>query len=210
MFTGLVETAAKVASLEARGEASRLCLEACLQIAPLSVGESLACNGVCLTVSALTDDRICFDVLEQTLSVTNLGTLRPGDFVNLERSLQANGRFGGHFVTGHVDGVAQILTWEKRGADWLLEVELAHQYRALVVPKGCIAIDGISLTIADVLPERMRFWIIPHTRAVTNLIQRQVGDLVNVEFDLLGKYVAAQVAGRAQSSVWSGVSGEQS
>lgn len=193
MFTGLVETAAQVSAIEERGDGARLTLDHAGRLPGLEPGESVACNGVCLTVASTRDNTADFDVLRQTLSVTNLGSLRRGCLVNCERALRAGDRLGGHFVTGHVDRTAPVLTWEQRGADWLLEVAIAPEERHLVVPKGCVAIDGISLTIAEVLPDRMRFWIIPHTRAVTNLATRTVGALVNIEFDLLGKYVAANL-----------------
>jgi riboflavin synthase len=126
--------------------------------------------------------------LHETEQRTSLGAAGPGLKVNLERSLRADARLGGHFVTGHIDGTGAIRRWEQVGKDYLLEVEIPKGYAPYVVPKGCIAIDGMSLTVVDVTSETFTVWIIPHTREVTNLSERKAGDLVNLEFDLLAKY----------------------
>src|SRR5262245_4547979 len=153
-------------------------------------GESIAVNGCCLTVTSRRGDRLTFDLLEETIARTNLKNLRQHSPANLERALRADARLGGHFVQGHVDCVAPIIAFEKRGADFQLEVELPRQFSHYVASKGSIAIDGISLTVADTFPRSFVAWIIPYTRRQTNLNRAKTGDLVNLEFDMLAKYVA--------------------
>jgi riboflavin synthase len=154
----------------------------------LRVGDSVAVNGTCLTVTTVKGGRFTFDVLKETLRRTNLRGLKPGSTVNLERSLQFGKRVSGHFVTGHVDGVGRIKSWEKRGRDFYLKITGPSKVTRFIIPKGSIAVDGISLTVAEVYPKSFAVWIIPHTRQVTNLAGRAVGDVVNLEADLLGKY----------------------
>jgi riboflavin synthase len=149
----------------------------------------MAVNGCCLTLSAHRGEELIFDLLEETLDRTNLKTLRRDSPVNLERSLPANGRFGGHFVQGHVDCAARILAFEQSGGEHRLEVELPAEFAHYVASKGSIAVNGISLTVAKVLFERFVVWIIPHTKRHTNLDYAEVGDSLNIEFDILAKYV---------------------
>ncbi len=191
MFTGLVETTGKVIALTERGESARLLIEVGAMAVELGDGESVAVNGCCLTVTEKDAARgtASFDLLAQTLRVTNLGDLRSGSLVNLERAMRLGDRFGGHFVQGHVDATARITDWSAHGADHRLEIELPPDARGLVIPKGSICIDGISLTAAEVSPERVVCWIIPHTLAMTNLRERAAGQRVNVEYDMLGKHV---------------------
>lgn len=189
MFTGLVEATGRVCSVEARGDQARLTVD--LPFAPeLSDGESVAVNGCCLTAVTIDSTRVAFDVLTQTLRVTSLGDLAPGDPVNLERALRAGDRFGGHFVQGHVDGTGEIVRLEPRGQDHVLEVRLPSQIARLCIDKGSLAVDGISLTIAGLEDSLARFWIIPHTFERTNLSARRAGQRVNLEADLLAKHVA--------------------
>ncbi|PZR73185.1 MAG: riboflavin synthase, partial [Chthoniobacterales bacterium] len=155
----------------------------------IQIGDSLAINGCCLTVAALRGDKVAFDLLEETLQRTNLKALRPNDRVNLERALAADGRLGGHFVQGHVDCPARILVFKETGADWRLEVELPPEFARYVARKGSIALNGVSLTVADVSEKSFTVWIIPHTRTQTNLHTAQPGQLVNLEFDLIAKYL---------------------
>lgn len=152
-------------------------------------GDSVAVNGCCLTATDITQHTVCFDLLEHTLRVTNLGDLRVGSVVNLERALAAGARLGGHFVQGHVDETVSILTWREEGGDWRLEVALPTGGRGLVIPKGSICLDGISLTAAEVSSDRVTCWIIPHTRAVTHLATCREGQRMNVEWDMLAKHV---------------------
>lgn len=196
MFTGLVEATGEVLALTPRGpDGSRLTLRVPFA-AEVREGESIAVNGCCLTATALTAETIGFDLLQETLKRTNLGTLATGAIVNLERALAANARLGGHFVQGHIDGTAEVLEFSQLGADCRLEIALAAEARGYLVAKGSIAIDGISLTVAEVTPASFVCWIIPHTRAVTNLSTRRTGDRVNLEYDLLAKYVERLLAVR--------------
>ncbi|MFZ5807497.1 MAG: riboflavin synthase [Verrucomicrobiota bacterium] len=189
MFTGIIEEAGRVVELVKHGEGWRLVVEAQKIHEGLSVGDSVANNGCCLTVVMSKKRFLGFDLLEETLRKTNFKKLEAGSLVNLERSLAANGRFGGHFVSGHIDGVGIITRWEREGADWALEIELEEEMERYVVPKGCIAVDGISLTVGKIEGKRVTIWIIPHTYELTALKDRHVGDEVNLEFDLLAKYV---------------------
>jgi riboflavin synthase len=189
MFTGLVEEFGTVLELRASESGCYLQIAAPVLSADTPTGASVAVNGCCLTVSGCQDRQLAFDLLSETLERTNLRYLGADCRVNLERALRANDRLGGHFVQGHVDCTAAIIDLAKRGLDYRLEVELPAQFARYVAAKGSIAVDGISLTIADVLPQSFVAWIIPHTRAHTNLEQAQAGDLVNLEFDILAKYV---------------------
>jgi len=159
----------------------------------LKIGDSVAVNGCCLTVVKLgTRSKrklVQFDLLRETWERTNLQFARSGSLVNLERSLPADGRVGGHFMTGHVDSVGRIIRWERAGQDYVLEIAAAPELMRYVVFKGSIAVDGISLTVATAAKRSFRIWIIPHTYEVTALRERAVGDAVNIEADLLGKYV---------------------
>lgn len=191
MFTGLIESTGTVLSLEARGESARLTLNVGSLAAGLTEGESVAVNGCCLTVTDwdIAAQTASFDLLMQTLKVTSLGDLAIGSLVNLERAMSMNARFGGHFVQGHVDATVTILDWSPHGQDYRLEVELPAEHAGLVIPKGSICLDGISLTAAEVTPNSVVCWIIPHTFQMTNLRSKTAGMRLNVEFDLLGKYV---------------------
>ena len=189
MFTGLVESLGKVTSLENLGEQARLTLSIPFA-GELALGDSVAVNGCCLTVAGMAGDHVHFDVLAQTLRVTSLGKLSAGSAVNLERALRVGDRLGGHFVQGHVDAVGEILSLEENGQDHVLEVSLPQEIHRLCVAKGSIAIDGISLTIADLKRDSSVFWITPHTFANTNLRDAKPGDAVNLEADMLAKHVA--------------------
>ena len=194
MFTGLVESAGTVESLSPTPSGGRtLTCRSSLYVG-CQPGDSIAHNGCCLTVASVSGDRASFDLLAETLRLTNLGDLRPGDPVNLERSLLPTTRLGGRFVTGHVDATGTIALLEPRGADVLLRVETTPEFLRLVVPKGCLAIDGMSLTVAETGPDHLDAWIIPHTLQVTNLGRRRPGDRVNLESDLLAKYTARLLA----------------
>lgn len=187
MFSGIVEETGRVVSLTATPRSVRLAI-ASRALTRVPVGGSVAINGVCLTVAACRRGARQFDVLRETMRRTNLRFLRAGDTVNLERSLKLGTRLGGHFVTGHVDAVGRIRRWEKRGRDYFLEITAPQSVMNLTLRKGSIAVDGISLTVAEVKPRSFSAWIIPHTRAVTNLRARKIGDAVNLEADVLGKY----------------------
>jgi riboflavin synthase len=202
MFTGLIEEVGEVVAVTASDSRTQLRLKvpstrrlSVLQIAAPGIakksrnGDSIAVNGCCLTLTLRRGNRLTFDLLEETIACTNLKKLRRSDRVNLERALPAQGRLGGHFVQGHIDCVSRIIAFEEKGADFRLEVELPAQFAKYVARKGSIALNGISLTVADVFPKSFAVWIIPYTKRHTNLDHARVGDLVNVEFDILAKYV---------------------
>jgi riboflavin synthase len=189
MFTGLIEELGTVLWIRATDRGTQLQIAAPGIAETISTGESIAVNGCCLTVSTYRAEQITFDLLEETLQRTNLRHLRRDAPVNLERPLTGNSRLGGHFVQGHVDCAAPILSFEALGSDHRLEIELPSEFSHYVACKGSIAVNGISLTIAEVLPQSFAVWIIPHTRRATNLYHAQPGDLVNLEFDILAKYV---------------------
>jgi riboflavin synthase len=188
MFTGLVQGAARVVSLTPRqGDGARLTLAHPL-LARAKAGDSIATNGCCLTVVDPHGETASFDLLAETLRLTNLGELKPGMVANIEPSLLPTDRMGGHFVTGHIDCVGTIAFFGQVGADWRLDITAPSDFRRYLVHKGCVAADGMSLTVAEVLPEGFRIWLIPHTLEVTNLAGRRTGDRVNLESDLLAKY----------------------
>ena len=190
MFTGIVEGVGKVLSLEEREEAWRLLIEVPFEEGGgLEPGDSLSVSGCCLTVVLVEGREMGFDLLEETLSRTNLGEVREGHSLNLERSLPADGRVGGHFVTGHVDCTGEVLAFEERGKNFFLQVGVPDQFSHFLVDKGSIALDGCSLTVCEVDEDSFCVWLIPHTLSLTTLESLQVGARVNLEFDLLAKYV---------------------
>src|SRR5476651_325561 len=194
MFTGLIEEIATVLWIRATDRGTQLQIAAPRIAEKIHTGESIAVNGCCLTVSAHRKEQITFDLLEETLDRTNLKSLRRDSRVNLERALAADGRVGGHFVQGHIDCSSRILSFEEAGPDYRLEVELPSDFAHYVAYKGSVAVNGISLTTAEISPESFSTFIIPHTRRATNLDAAKPGDLVNVEFDLLAKYVERMLA----------------
>lgn len=192
MFTGLIEAVGSVASL--RPSPRGLELQIGTDLGPeLTPGDSLAVNGVCLTVTAGTDGRVSADVGPETARITTLAALRLGDTVNLERPLAGSGRFGGHFVQGHVDGTGRILTIRPEGDSHWITIGFDRAAASSIVLKGSIAVDGISLTVAHLADAAFDVMIIPFTWSHTNLSSRREGDLVNLEFDMVGKYVARAV-----------------
>ena len=193
MFTGLIEEVGTVVDGQARDRGTELRVAAPGIAKDIITGESVAVNGCCLTVASCRDHCLTFDLLEETIARTNLHALRQDDPVNLERALRADGRLGGHFVQGHVDWAAPIIAFDAKGADFRLEVELPENVRHYVASKGSIAINGISLTVAEVLPRSFTVWIIPYTKRHTNLDRAAIGDLVNLEFDVLAKYVEKMI-----------------
>jgi len=193
MFTGLVEATGTVRSLEKRGDAARMILVTPLA-AELSAGESLAVNGCCLTVTRRDEDSACFDLLGETLACTNLGHSTPGCRVNLERALRADGRFGGHFVQGHIDTTAEVLSTGYKGEDLNLVIQIPAMGSRYFIEKGSIAVNGVSLTVASLEEISFGLWIIPHTLSETNLGDLKSGDLVNLEYDILAKYTDKQLA----------------
>ena len=207
MFTGLVEGIGRLMTLQVQKSFVRLMIDIGSVAEGVKMGDSIAVNGCCLTVSHILGTHCGFDLLQETLTQTNLGQIKPKVGVNLERAMSAQGRFGGHFITGHIDTVGVIRRWEQVGQDHELRIAIDPFYTAYLVPKGCISIDGISLTVAEVGHDEFSVWIIPHTRAITTLRERRLGDWVNLEFDLLAKYtekilaVREKIAGDDQSVV---------
>ncbi len=190
MFTGIVESRGEVAALDPVATGARLVVRAPFA-ADLAIGESVAVNGACLTVTAIDPaaGTAAFDLLAETLRVTNLGDLAAGHSVNLERALAIGDRLSGHFVQGHIDCVSHILAWQPVGQDHRLDIALPSEFSRYLIRKGSICVDGISLTVADLHYDHFTIWIIPHTVEVTNLSAAAVGKRVNLEFDLLAKYL---------------------
>jgi riboflavin synthase len=193
MFTGIVEQTGIVERINPSTKSIELTVRTAFTDRALKIGGSLAVNGCCLTVAKLAargKHRLAqFDLLRETWRKTNLQFAEPGSLVNLERPLRSGDELGGHFVTGHIDGVGKILRWERSGQDHVLDIAAPPAVMRYVVFKGSIAVDGISLTVAGVKEKSFRIWIIPHTHKITALSERKVGSAVNLEADLLGKYV---------------------
>jgi len=191
MFTGLVEDVGELLQRSTLGRAGKLEARSGLPVAEFAVGDSVAVNGVCLTVEEVRSGpgTLVFHTLAETLKRTNLGGLSIGAPVNLERALLAGARFGGHFVMGHIDTTSRIQAIGRPGDDYVVRVQLPESLRAFVIPKGSIAINGISLTIADLAADAFSVSIIPHTWTHTNLSAAKAGDHVNLEADMLGKYI---------------------
>lgn len=189
MFTGLIEEKGTVRWLKRTTSGTELQIEAKHASVGTKRGDSVAVNGCCLTVVGIKADVLSFDLLSETLDKTNLGALRPGHFVNLERPLEVGDRLGGHFVQGHVDTKSQILEIMRKGSDHRITIDLPVPFAGLIAYKGSIAVDGISLTVAEARADAFDVWIIPHTWKVTTLSARAVGDSLNLEFDILAKYI---------------------
>ena len=203
MFTGIVEEAGVVEKITPAKKSIELTVRAGVCGRGVKAGDSVAVNGCCLTavkVAARGPAKLMqFDLLQESWRRTNFQFARTGSLVNLERSLRANGELGGHFVTGHVDGLGKIIRWERAGKDHVLDIAAPPDVMRYLVFKGSIAVDGISLTVAGVREKSFRIWIIPHTFEVTALRERKVGDAVNLEADLLGKYVEKFLLSRRQT-----------
>ena len=194
MFTGLIEEVGSVTAVGVSKNGSQLKIAAPRVAKKIRRGDSLAVSGCCLTLDSRRGDELIFDLLEETIARTNLKTLQRNQMVNLERAVTASERFGGHFIQGHIDCVSPVITYQKSGADFRLEIELPEAFAHYVACKGSIAVNGISLTVADVLPKSFVTWVIPYTKTHTNLDRVQAGDLMNLEFDILAKYVERMVS----------------
>ena len=193
MFTGIIEETGVVEAIEPKSGSFQLTIRIRKTGEDIKIGDSLAVNGCCLTVVRIdlkgNDKIVQFDLLEETWGLTNLQYCISGSLVNLERSLEAGGRLGGHFVTGHIDGIGKIVQWEQKGEDRKIKIFAPNKVMRYVVHKVSIAIDGISLTVAEVEKEHFSVWIIPHTFELTAIKERSSGDAVNLESDIVGKYV---------------------
>jgi riboflavin synthase len=189
MFTGLIEEVGTVIAVNTSESGNQLKIDAPRIARKMRRGDSLAVNGCCLTLSSRRGDELVFDLLDETIARTNLKNLKRKQPVNLERALAVSDRFGGHFIQGHIDCVSPVIAYEKSGVDFRLEIELPEAFVHYVACKGSIAVNGISLTIAEILPKSFVAWIIPYTKTHTNLDRTQAGDPMNLEFDILAKYV---------------------
>lgn len=189
MFTGIIEELGAVLSIKKTGEAMELTISAEKILTDVQLGDSIAINGVCLTVTRFTNHQFTVDVMPETYAATTIGRLNRGQNVNLERAMAANGRFGGHFVTGHCDTVGEIINRQMNQNALQITVQFPESFRNYVIMKGSISVDGVSLTIFDLTADTLMISLIPHTAEQTILHTKQPGDLVNLEFDVLGKYI---------------------
>ena len=187
MFTGIIEETGTILEFSEQASAFRLKLAANRVLNGLEMGDSIAVNGCCLTAIEFDDTHVAFDLLAESVRLTSFKAAQAGDLVNLETSLRFNGKIGGHFVTGHVDATGKVTHAERRGKDLYLRIEPPTEFLKYLVYKGSIAIDGVSLTVAEVDATGFAVWLIPHTLEITNLHRKQPGSLVNLEFDLLAK-----------------------
>ena len=194
MFTGLIEEVGTVIAVKTSKSGNQLKIAAPRVAKKIRRGDSLAVNGCCLTLNSHRGDELVFDLLEETIARTNLKNLQRKQLINLERAVTASERFGGHFIQGHIDCVSPVIDCQKSVADFRLEIELPDAFAHYVARKGSIAVNGISLTVADVLPKSFVTWIIPYTKTHTNLDGVQAGNLMNLEFDILAKYVERMVS----------------
>jgi riboflavin synthase len=194
MFTGLIEEVGDVVAVGTGKSSNQLKIAAPRIAKKIRRGDSLAVNGCCLTLNSRRGDELIFDLLDETVARTNLKNLQRKQLVNLERAVIASERFGGHFVQGHIDCVSPVIAYQKSGADFRMEIELPEAFAHYVAHKGSIAVNGISLTVAGIFPKSFVVWIIPYTKTHTNLDGVQPGDLMNLEFDILAKYVERMVS----------------
>lgn len=185
MFTGIIEELGKIRLITT----NKIQIECTQILDDINTGDSIAVNGVCLTAAETGNKFFTADVSQETMKVTNLHSLKIGDYVNLERAMKADGRFGGHIVSGHIDNVAQLKKIDKLGEFYNLEFELPSDCARYVIKKGSVTIDGISLTIAEVFENKVTIAVIPHTFKNTNLYTLNIGSYVNIEVDILAKYI---------------------
>jgi len=189
LFTGIIEEIGVVKSIVSGANSCELTVSANLVLDGTKTGDSIAVNGVCLTVTKMTSDSFTADVMPETLRRSALGSLKSGSTVNLERAMAADGRFGGHIVSGHIDGTGKIISMKReKNAVWV-KIEADSSILRLIVEKGSIAIDGISLTVAEVSGSSFSVSVIPHTAEKTTLLSKKIGDIVDLENDIIGKYV---------------------
>lgn len=189
MFTGIIEEIGTIKSINSNGISSQLCISANKILEDTKIGDSIAVNGVCLTVTSIKSNLFTADVMAETLRRSNLGSLIPQSKVNLERAMPANGRFGGHIVSGHIDGTGTIVETKPEGNAVWIKINCSDNLLKYIIHKGSITIDGISLTVAKVTDSDFSVSIIPHTAENTTLLQKKSGDVVNLENDVVGKYI---------------------
>jgi riboflavin synthase len=189
MFTGIIQTVANIADRKLSGKAGKLVIELNAPLANPVKGESIAVNGACLTLESSSGNLLTFHVLQETFSKTNLGSLPVGSEVNIERAMSLGDRLGGHLVTGHIDATCTVKKLEKKSDDWVIAVNYPEELGSFLVEKGSVAVDGVSLTLVDVKKDYFTVHLIPSTIDMTSLSGRKAGELVNIETDLIGKYV---------------------
>lgn len=189
MFTGIIEELGTIKRIALSGSSGQITVNAKKTLEGTKIGDSIAVNGICLTVTSLQGDGFTADVMAETVRRSSLSNAGNGDFVNLERAMAADGRFGGHIVSGHIDGTGKIKTYRKEENAVWVEIETTPEVLRLIVEKGSICIDGISLTVASVSHTGFQVSVIPHTGEETTLLKKRPGDLVNLENDVVGKYV---------------------
>lgn len=195
MFTGIVEEVGTIRSLQMRGNSGSISIVANKVLEGTKIGDSIAVNGICLTVTSLLSDGFTADVMAETVRRSGLDQAKMGDYVNLERAMSADGRFGGHIVSGHIDGTGVIREYRREENAVWVTIATSPEILALIVEKGSICIDGISLTVATVSDHSFQVSIIPHTAQETTLIRKHTGDVVNLENDVVGKYVQRLLGG---------------
>ena len=200
MFTGIVEEVGIVQLVDRLPQSARIEIEAKKTLENSKIGDSIAVNGACLTVTNLTVDRFNADISAETLRLTNLGNLKVGSLVNLERSVRLVDRVNGHLVQGHVDEVGKIIGWKDEGDSSLMRVSISLKSMPYIVSKGSITVDGVSLTIANLLDDSFEISLIPHTKEVTTMGQKQIEDQVNIEVDLIGRYIERLLTSKAQTN----------
>lgn len=200
MFTGIIEEIGNIAQIKRGGKTLELVINASLILSDIKLGDSIAVNGVCLTVTRYTKNNFSVDVMPVTFNATNLAELKNGSEVNLERAMAANGRFGGHIVSGHVDGVGKIIARDQLENAVIYKITLASKLTDLCVAKGSIALDGTSLTLVEVTSNYLSVALIPHTQKMSLLGRKQIGESINVECDILVKQMQKMYSKSAQDS----------
>lgn len=208
MFTGIIEETGTVKNIKRRASSFELTISAEKIFSDLKLGDSVAVNGVCLTATSISDKIFTSDVMHETLNRSSLKSLKNGSRVNLERAMAANGRFGGHIVSGHIDGTGTITKIEKDGIAFWYTIKADESIIKLIIEKGSIAIDGVSLTVAKVTNNDFSVSVIPHTMANTILPEKSVGDIVNLENDCIGKYVEKLIANNKEKKQQDGITKE--
>jgi riboflavin synthase len=189
MFSGIIEESGKVIIINKDSKSAKIEIEAGLVTEDLNIGDSVAVNGVCLTIVEFSKKHLTAEVMHETLEKTSIRTLKPGDVVNLERALKADGRFGGHIVTGHVDGTGTILVKRKEGIAEIFDIAYPLELKKYIAKKGSVAIDGISLTVVEINNDYFKLSLIPHSLKMTTLGFKKAGDIVNIEIDVLARYI---------------------
>ena len=189
MFTGIIEEKGTVAAVRKGNVSSKITFRASVVLSDIHEGDSIAVNGVCLTATDITDSTFTADVMAETMRRSSLGSLKPGDCVNMERAMLCGGRFGGHIVSGHIDGTGKIVSMKREENAVWVTVAASSSIMKYIVEKGSVALDGISLTVASVTDNDFKVSIIPHTASETTLLSKQPGNLINIECDMIGKYV---------------------